>query len=169
MSICYRITFCHHLSCCVLAVLAFSLLTSLSVLAGELWTVQAVDTGKEKTCDAFASGAQGRPLYEFRFRRTGSSLLLIVSYNGAAVPRFETATIRVDGALVGTLPATAGTFGKRKAIIISLDPASVDLAELETKRSLEISVSGQTFRVAMWASDQIAANMQRCLAFIAGR
>jgi hypothetical protein len=61
----------------VLVVIACPLLAH----AGQLWTAQAVDAGGKIVCDAFAAGAAGRPLYEFRFRRTGTGLLLIISYD----------------------------------------------------------------------------------------
>jgi hypothetical protein len=72
------------------------------------------------------------------------------------------ATISVDGTPRGTLQAVATKFGDRNAIVISLNPASVDFAELEQHRKLVVSLGTQQFEIAPWAQDQMAANMAAC-------
>jgi hypothetical protein len=133
--------------------------------AGQLWTVQAADVGGKIVCDAFAAGKVGRPLYEFRFRRTGTGLLLIISYDDQQKIGHGQATIYQDGASVGTVQAKAIRFGTRNALAISLAPQSVDFADLEKHRSLVVAVAGQRFEMALLASDHMADGMVSCMNF----
>jgi hypothetical protein len=133
--------------------------------AGQLWTVQAVDAGGKIVCDAFAAGAAGRPLYEFRFRRTGTGLLLIISYDDQQKIEHGRATIYQDGASVGTFQADATKFGTRNALAISLAPQAVDFADLEKHRSLVVAAAGQRFEMGLLASDHMADGMVSCTNF----
>jgi hypothetical protein len=133
--------------------------------AGQVWTVQAVAADKEIVCDAFAEGEARRPVYEFRFRRSATSLLLIISYTGAAIPHVRQAALSQDGAPLGTLPAVATRFGERNAIAISLEPGSVDFSQLERHRLLTAIVSGQSFEIGLLPEDRVADNMAACIEY----
>jgi hypothetical protein len=131
--------------------------------APRLWTVQAIQLPDGVTCDAAAQGASGRPGYEVRFRRDAKSLLLIVAYDGPGVRDARSATILLDGEAVGTFPAIATRFGERAAVAISLDPASVDFADLERHRSMTIRVGADRFGMGFLPSDHLAAAMDQCV------
>lgn len=133
----------------------------LAAHAGQLWTVQAIDTGDAIACDAFATGAAGRSPYEFRFRRLRASLWLLISYEGPVIGPGE-ATIYQDGVAVSTLPAQSAKLGNRNAILISLQPQSVNFADLERHRLLTVVIKRQRFEMALWADDHIARGMDAC-------
>jgi hypothetical protein len=80
------------------------------------------------------------------------------------VPNAKTASILLDGWPVGTPPFTTSKFAERKAIVISLNPGSVDFHDLETKQSLVVNIADQRFEMAMLARDGVAHGMDRCLA-----
>ena len=128
-----------------------------------LWTVQAIQLPDGVTCDAFAQGASGRPAYEVRFRRDAKSLLLILAYDGPKLRDARSATILLDAEAVGTFPTDATRFGDRNAVAVSLDPASVDFADLERHRSMTVRLGTDRFGMGFLPSDHLAALMDQCV------
>ncbi|MGO9741371.1 MAG: hypothetical protein ACLPN5_07640 [Roseiarcus sp.] len=132
-----------------------------------LWTVQAADVGGTLVCDAFASGAAGRNPYEFRLRRSKTQMLLIVSYDGPAIAgAIDTAAIVIGGKAM-RVPASASKLGGRNAVVVSLDPKSVDLRVFDRTAPFDVEVGGAEFQLATLASDQVRQHMDECAQFVA--
>ena len=128
-----------------------------------LWVVQAVDTGTEKVCDAFAKGAYNRPLYEFRFRRARDYLYLIVSYDGPKVVAEKgDADILFNGRHM-VAPATAISFGNRNAFVISIKPQGFDFHQFDATVPLSVSFGSEKFDVSFKADDEVGSNMDACM------
>jgi hypothetical protein len=142
-------------------------MTSSALAADEthLWTVQAVNTGAETVCDAFAQGAHKRPPYEFRFRRSKSDLLFIVSYDGKRLhDQSGDAAIVIDGKK-HDLPAVASHFGTRNAFTVSLSPDSVDFSEFDRTIPIIAKFSGATFELSFLEADHLSETFTECLRF----
>lgn len=154
--------------CKYLWVLGMLLFAGHPAWAAQLWTVQAVNVNGGVVCDAFATGAAGRAPYEFRFRRSKTSLLLIISYAGPAIRAAAQATILQDGVPLGTLPASFPGFGARPAVVISLRPDTVDFLDLEKRRSLTVVVGAERFDMGLLASDGMGRGMSACMAYLQG-
>lgn len=128
-----------------------------------LWTVQAVDTGTEKVCDAFASGMHDRPPYEFRFRRAKDYLYLIVSYDGPKLAA-ETgkAEIVFDGAHM-MAPASAFPFGGRNAFAVTINPRGFDFHQFDRTVPFVVTFADARFEIAFKADDHLGDNMVACM------
>jgi hypothetical protein len=128
-----------------------------------LWTVQAVDTGTEKVCDAFARGMYGRPLYEFRFRRSKDNIYLIVSYEGPKLAEEKgDADILFDGKHM-VAPAVAITFDSRNAFAISISPNGFDFHQFDRTIPFSVTFAGANFEIAFKADDEVGNNMGACM------
>jgi hypothetical protein len=132
-----------------------------------LWTVQAVKVGGEIVCDAFASGAVGRGPYEFRLRRGKDQMLFIVSYDGDKLPAAaKTATIVIRDQVM-RLPATLTKLGERNAVLIALEPQSVDLRFFDQSGPFEVDAGAAVFHLALLESDHVRQHMEECARFAA--
>jgi hypothetical protein len=128
-----------------------------------LWTVQAVDTGQEKVCDAFARGAYGRPLYEFRFRRSKDNILLIVSYDGPKIAAEKgEADIVFNGRRMGT-KAVGIKFGDRNAFAISIKPKGFDFHQFDATVPFSVTFGGEKFEISFKADDGVGTGMDACM------
>jgi hypothetical protein len=130
-----------------------------------LWTVQAVNVGTETVCDAYAQGAHDRPPYEFRFRRSKSNLLFILSYDGQVLTdRAGDASIIIAGH-EHDLPAVATHFGARNALEVSIDPASVDFSDFDKDEPIVVKFGGATFELVFLEADHLSQSFSTCLRF----
>ena len=128
-----------------------------------LWTVQAVDTGQEIVCDAFAGGAVGDFSYEIRFRRSRTRLLLVISYDGSKIQSIDDYATIVIGKSSNRLPAVASQFGTHNAFIISIDPSSFDLRIFDQTEPIQIIVGQSVFISTVLASDHVRENFSDCI------
>jgi hypothetical protein len=130
-----------------------------------LWTVQAVKVGTETVCDAYAQGAHDRPPYEFRFRRSKSDLLFILSYDGQLLTdRGGDASIIVAGQ-EHTLPAVTTRFGARNALVVSISPGSVDFSDFDKNEPIAVQFGGSTFELVFLKRDHLSEAFSSCLRF----
>jgi hypothetical protein len=130
-----------------------------------LWTVQAVKVRTEIVCDAYAQGAYNRPPYEFRFRRSKSDLLFILSYDGQVLAgRAGDASIIIAGQ-EHALPAVATHFGARNAIEVSIDPGSVDFSAFDKDGPIVVKFGGATFELVFLKADHLSQSFSSCLRF----
>jgi hypothetical protein len=130
-----------------------------------LWAVQAVDAGTETVCDAYAQGAHDRPPYEFRFRRSKSELLFILSYDGQVLTdRGGDVSIIVAGQ-EHTLPAVATHFGARNALVVSISPGSVNFADFDKDEPIVVKFGGSTFELVFLEADHLSETFSNCLRF----
>lgn len=144
-----------------------AVLTTLIVPASaeqlRLWTVQAVDTGQEIVCDAFAEGAVGDFSYELRFRRSRSRLLLVVSYDGSKIQSIDGYATILVGKDSNRLPAVDSQFGTSNAFIISIDPSSFDLGIFDRTEAIQIRIGRSVFISTVLASDHVRQNLSDCI------
>ena len=127
-----------------------------------LWTVQAVNAGGEFVCDAFASGTNGRPPYEFRFRRSKSGLTLIISYDGTKVKSDKSPPLFLME-VQPHLPQSLRTLASVMHSLFPSDPKSVDFSFFNKTAPFQVAFGSTMFNLATLESDHVERNFADCL------